>query len=84
MNFMRLFLRGIAILPSLLQGIESLYGAQTGEQKKAAALDVVSSAIKMTDAIASKTIVNADGFTTGLGAIVDGVVACLNASIWAK
>lgn len=84
MNFMKLFLRGIAILPSLLQGIENLYGAQTGEQKKAAALDVVSSAIKMTDAIASKTIVNADGFTTGLGAIVDGVVACLNASIWAK
>lgn len=84
MNFMKLFLRGIAILPSLLQGIESLYGAKTGDQKKAAALDVVSSAIKMTDAIASKTILNADGFTAGLGAIVDGVVACLNASIWAK
>lgn len=84
MNFMKLFLRGIAILPSLLQGIESLYGAKTGDQKKAAALDVVSSAIKMTDAVASKTIVNADGFTTGLGMIVDGVVACLNASLWSK
>lgn len=84
MNFMKLFLRGIAILPSLLQGIESLYGAKTGDQKKAAALDVVSSAIKMTDAVASKTILNADGFTTGLGMIVDGVVACLNASLWAK
>ena len=84
MNFMKLFLRGIAILPSLLQGIESLYGAKTGDQKKAAALDVVSSAIKMTDAVASKTILNADGFTSGLGLIVDGVVACLNASLWAK
>ena len=84
MNFMKLFLRGIAILPSLLQGIENLYGAKTGDQKKAAALDVVSSAIKMTDAVASKTILNADGFTTGLGMIVDGVVACLNASLWAK
>ena len=84
MNFMKLFLRGIAILPSLLQGIENLYGAKTGDQKKAAALDVVSSAIKMTDAVASKTIVNADGFTNGLGMIVDGVVACLNASLWSK
>ena len=84
MNFMKLFLRGIAILPSLLQGIESLYGAKSGDQKKAAALDVVSSAIKMTDAVASKTILNADGFTTGLSMIVDGVVACLNASLWAK
>lgn len=84
MNFMKLFLRGIAILPSLLQGIENLYGAKTGDEKKAAALDVVSSAIKVTDAVANKTILNADGFTAGLGAIVDGVVACLNASIWAK
>ncbi len=84
MNFMKLFLRGIAILPSLLQGIENLYGAKTGDQKKAAALDVVSSAIKMTDAVASKTIVNADSFTNGLGMIVDGVVACLNASLWSK
>lgn len=84
MNFMKLFLRGIAILPSLLQGIENLYGAKSGDEKKAAALDVVSSAIKMTDAVASKTILNADGFTSGLGMIVDGVVACLNASLWAK
>lgn len=84
MNFMKLFLRGIAILPSLLQGIENLYGAKTGDEKKAAALDLVSSAIKVTDAVANKTILNADGFTAGLGAIVDGVVACLNASIWAK
>ena len=45
---------------------------------------MVSSAIKMTDAVASKTIVNADGFTNGLGMIVDGVVACLNASLWSK
>ena len=48
MNFLKLFLRGIAILPSLIQGVESIYGAKTGEQKKCAALEVVSSAIKMT------------------------------------
>ncbi|MGI4854509.1 MAG: hypothetical protein ACRYF4_10755 [Janthinobacterium lividum] len=84
MNFLKLFLRGIAILPSLLQGIESIYGSKTGEQKKTAALEVVSAAIKMTDAISNKTILNADGFTAGLGTVIDGVVACLNASIWSK
>ncbi len=84
MNFLKIFLRGIAILPSLLQGIESIYGAKSGEQKKAAALDIVSSAVKMTDAVANKTILNSDGFTTGLGLVIDGVVACLNASIWSK
>lgn len=84
MNFLQTFLRGIAILPSLIQGVESIYGAKTGEQKKSATLEVVSGAVKMTDAVANKTILNADGFTTGLGLVIDGVVACLNASIWAK
>ena len=84
MNFLKLFLRGVAVLPSLIQGIESIYGAKTGEQKKAAALDVVGAAVKMGDLVANKTILNADGFTSGLGLVIDGVVACLNASIWAK
>jgi hypothetical protein len=84
MNFLKLFLRGIAILPSLIQGVESIYGAKSGAEKKSAALEIVSAAVKLTDAIANKTILNADGFTAGLGTIIDGVVACLNASIWSK
>ena len=84
MNFLKLFLRGIAILPSLIQGIESVYGAKTGDQKKSAALEIVSAAVKMTDAIANKTILDADAFTAGLGTVIDGVVACLNASVWSK
>ena len=84
MNFLKLFLRGIAILPSLIQGIESIYGAKTGDQKKSAALEIVSSAVNMVDAVANKTILNADAFSAGLGTIIDGVVACLNASIWSK
>jgi hypothetical protein len=83
-NFLKLFLRGIAILPSLIQGIESVYGAKTGDQKKSAALEIVSAAVKMTDAIANKTILDADAFTAGLGTVIDGVVACLNASVWSK
>jgi hypothetical protein len=84
MNFLKLFLRGLSVLPSVIQGIEAIYGAKTGDQKKAAALEMVSAAVKMTDAVANKTILNADAFTAGLGTVVDGVVACLNASIWAK
>ncbi len=83
MDFLKLFLRGIALLPSLIQGIESIYGAKTGADKKSAALEVVSAAIKMTDAIAAKTIADGDKFASGLGLVIDGVVACLNASIWA-
>jgi len=84
MNFIKLFLRGIALLPSLIQGVETLFGAKTGAQKKAAALSIVSSAINVADMVSQKQIANSSSFTAGLGQIIDGVVACLNASIWSK
>lgn len=84
MNFLKLFLRGIALLPSLIQGIELLYGSKTGAQKREAAISIVGSAINVVDAVSSKTIIDSAKFTAALGAIVDGVVACLNASIWSK
>jgi hypothetical protein len=84
MNFLALFLRGIALLPSLVQSVELLYGAKTGAQKKDAAISIVSSSINVADAVSSKQIADAPKFTAGLNLIVDGVVECLNASLWAK
>lgn len=84
MNFLTLFLRGLAMLPTLVQGVEALYGAKTGEQKREAAISIVGSAINLADAVGSKQIVDAAKFTKALGVIVDGVVACLNASVWSK
>lgn len=84
MNFLKLFLRGVALLPSLIQGIETLFGPKTGAQKRDAALSIVSAAINVADGVASKQIVDAPKFTAALGQVVDGVVACLNASLWAK
>lgn len=84
MNFLKLFLRGLALLPSLIQGIESIFGAKSGDQKKQAALEIVSSAINLTDAVSGKHVVDADSFSSGLGKVIDGVVECLNASLWAK
>jgi hypothetical protein len=84
MDFLKIFLRGISLLPSLIQGVESLYGARTGAQKKDAAIDLVSSSINIADAVSAKQIADAPRFTAGLSLIVDGVVECLNASLWAK
>ena len=70
MNFLKLFLRGVALLPSVIQSV--------------AALSIVQATIGVADAVQQKTVVDASGFTKGLGAIVDGVVACLNASLWNK
>jgi hypothetical protein len=84
MNFLKLFLRAIALLPGMIQGTEALFGAETGPQKRAAVVEIVGSAIDIADAVTLKHIADADKFTQGLGTIVDGVVACLNASVWAK
>jgi len=82
MEFLKLFLRGVALLPAVIQGIESLYGAKTGEQKRHAAIAIVGAAIGLADAAEAKTIIEPEKFTAALGVIVDGVVACLNASLW--
>ena len=84
MDFIKLFFRSIALLPSLIQGTESLYGARTGEQKKDAVISIIGSAINVVDAVSAKQIADSGKFTGGLNMIVDGVVECLNASIWAK
>ena len=62
--------------------VEQLYGARTGAQKRQAAIDMVGAAINLCDAVENRTIVDSAQFTAALGTLVDGVVACLNASIW--
>jgi len=84
MDFLSAFLRSISLAPSIVQSVEGLSGAQTGAQKKDAALSIVGSALNLADAVSNKQIVDAGAFQGGLGKIVDGVVDCLNASVWAK
>jgi hypothetical protein len=84
MDFLKLFLRAIVLIPGIIQGTEAMFGAKTGEQKKKAAVEIVGSAINIADAVTMKQIADSSRFTEGLSAIIDGVVTCLNASIWAK
>ncbi len=84
MDFLKVFLRGLILLPSLIQGIEGAFGEKGGAEKRQAAIDTVGAVIRVTDAVSGRQIADADGFTDGLGKIVDGVVECLNASLWHK
>jgi hypothetical protein len=84
MDFLKLFLRVIVLVPGVIQGTEAMFGAKTGEQKKQAAVEIVGSAINIADAVTMKQIADSRKFSEGLSAIIDGVVTCLNASIWAK
>jgi hypothetical protein len=84
MNFLKIFLRAITLIPGVVQGTEGLFGAKSGEQKKKAAVEIVGAAINIADAVTEKHIADADKFSEGLSMVIDGVVICLNASVWAK
>ena len=66
MDFLKLFLRGIGLLPSVIQSVEAMFGVKSGEQKKHAVLSIVTTAINIVDAVEQKQIVDADGFSAGL------------------
>ena len=84
MNFLAILLRGISFIPAVVHGIEALFGSRSGNDKKEAALSFASAALSLTEAVSNKNIVDVEKFRDGLGKIIDGVVQCMNASVWAK
>ncbi|MGO8793289.1 MAG: hypothetical protein ACLQLC_00570 [Candidatus Sulfotelmatobacter sp.] len=84
MNFLSQLLRGIAFVPALVNGIEGLFGNKTGVEKKDAAMSFLQNALSTVDAIAAREIIDPAGFKSGISQIIDGTVACLNASTWCK
>jgi hypothetical protein len=84
MNFLARLLRGIAYVPAVVHGTEAIFGSKTGANKKDAALQMVSSAVGLTDALANKDILQPEQFQQGLSKVIDGVVDIFNSSAWAK
>ncbi len=76
-------LRGIAFIPALVNGIESVFGAKSGMEKKTAAMSFLESALSMVDAVAAREIVDPEKFKAGMSMIIDGTVECFRASTWA-
>ena len=84
MDFLSQLLRGISFVPALVSGIEGLFGAKPGAEKKDAAMLFLQNALSMTDAVAAREIINPEKFKNGISLIIDGTVQCLNASTWCK
>ena len=84
MNFLSQLLRGMAFIPSLVNGIEELFASKSGSEKKDAAMSFLENALATVDAVAARKIVDPDKFRNGISKIIDGTVECLNASTWAK
>jgi len=84
MTFLAKLLRGFAFIPAIVHGIEALFGARTGAEKRESALSFIASAISMAESVSNRDIIDEAKFREGLSKIIDGVVQCLNASAWAK
>jgi hypothetical protein len=84
MDFLSQLLRGIAFVPALVNGIESLFGSKSGAEKKDAAMSFLQNALSMADAVAAREIVDPEKFRAGISEIINGTVMCLNASSWNK
>ncbi len=84
MIFLATLLQGISFVPAIVHGVEALLGNKTGCEKKQAVLSFVSAGLGITDAVANKQIMDQNKFSAGLSKVIDGVVDCMNASVWAK
>lgn len=84
MEFLSKLLQGLSFLPAIISGIEGLFGSRSGAQKKDAALSFVQAALSMSDAVTNRQIVDEEKFKQGLSKLIDGMVDCLNASVWRK
>ena len=81
MNFLMRFFKVIAYVPALVMGVENLLGAQKGQDKATAVLSLVQTVVAD---VPTSEIKDQNAFNDGLKQINDGVVKCLNASVWAK
>jgi hypothetical protein len=77
-------LQCIQFVPAAVHSVEVLFGHKSGQDKKEAAVSLVTEAVGIGGALGEVPIADAAKFKIGLGKIVDGVVECLNASAWAK
>jgi len=84
MGFLSKILKGFSFAMSIIIGIEPLFGAGSGDQKKNAALGLISTIMGVAEGIAGKDIVDEKGFNEGVSQMIDGAVKCLNASLWHK
>jgi hypothetical protein len=84
MNFLSKLLQAIAFIPGIVSSIEGLFAHNSGAEKKDAVMSFLQTALSMTDAVATKEIVDEAKFRDGLAQIIAGTVECFNASVWAK
>ncbi len=74
----------VQFVPSAVHAVEVLFGHRSSAEKKDAALTLVSEAAGVGEIVGNSPIGDQELFKQGLSEIIDGVVRCLNASVWSK
>ncbi len=84
MGFLTKMFKGVGVVLSLVMGIEPMFAASKGDDKKSMVLGLLTSIIGISESVAGKDIMDEKAFNDGISQMIDGAVKCLNASIWYK
>jgi hypothetical protein len=74
----------LGFLPNIIELVEKLFGPKTGKDKLATAQALVTAALAGVEGLSGKEIVDNALFEEGQKQAIEGIVKCLNASIWYK
>lgn len=70
--------------PAMTTVSAGLFGHKAGVDNRNVAMDMAQNTILATDAVAGKDIVDPGRLQQDLRKVIDGVVQCLNSSVWSK
>lgn len=83
-TFIMKLLKGLAYIPSIIMGIENVFGSGEGKTKFQKVTELSDLVIGKVEAIAEQDIIDEKEFAEGQRMVNDGVVKMLNASVWHK
>ena len=70
----------LPLVPAVVKLVEKLFGGGKGPEKRSAAVEVLRVLIPLVEGVTGKDLVEDGKFADAVGAVIDGVVAALNAT----
>ncbi len=79
-SFLNKFLKGLAYLPTVIMGVESVFGPKQGTTKKAQADEIVNTIMDTVNSVANGQIIDSKLFNEGKDEAIEGILKCLKAT----
>ena len=81
---MGILFKVLTFLPTIIDLVEKLLGPKTGKEKLTMAQTLVNTALAGVEGLTGKEIIDNALWEEGQKQAIEGIVKCLNASVWAK